>query len=716
MIEPSLPPPPPRDEELISNILPLYHMFQSTISKHLRPLNENFADEPPLYEFLPVLLGTATPATPGSGAITPLTPFALSAVVSPAEPGIATMDELFFPPMEDTPNQSYEDTILANIHKLPNLSKRDSKVSNSLEISINFTKAVCQIGEKSTLINASDYEYSQGDFIHGYVTIVNKLAEPIPFDMVYVCFEGTIVVLENKRGLIDTESPSTVYKFLSTLDLFALWTFANIDRLATDKGDPYDWCPGETDPCDGTQLSIDAKRLLQPGAVYKRMFTFRVPEKLLDNACAPHLFPLHTELPPTLGITRHLIPPSVILASKDAQTRDFGFTDTSVSYLVDCRIIGRALDYKYNCEHDQYVVAQEKLAPVRVIPKKNLELVYMRAQLEEEARIFYKALVDLIREKIRVGEEIVQFPAKRRLAWLLDPRNRELSATKFRQLYEVAGSQIKRNVLAQRGKSGSEASYSYMAALKKKLLTGLSKVLGVVSISTPKQGYYVTYVAPQKFRDTKGSTSMTIPIEVSFVPEEKGRSPPEIKLVGCDIMVMTVRLKKHPLPFEIVHDMCFNDEEIDSKRREVETFDELVIKQFSDFSQQLAQLIKAVGNDLVKLESSLYRDIKAVSTALMKLASVPIKESAVQVVTLGATLMGVHGTVNSIPWVGDNEVKTKRFSLEVDVAQARLQEQFTLVPSFQTCYVARLYYCRVMVKFTNGDSGFIHVPVFVEKD
>lgn len=707
--EPATAYPPPKDEEFISNILPSYHMFQLTILKHLRPLNENFSDEPPVYEDLVPLLAVTTPG--------PSTPFSLLTVVLPLDHP-QQVDDLFFP-IHDTDEQSqgYENTILANIHKLPNLSKRDMHVLNSLEINITVTQNVCQIGQKPTIINPLDYEYSQGDFIHGYVTILNKLDTPIPFDMVYVCFEGSIVVLENKRGLIDTETPHTVFKFLSTLDLFALWTFANIDRLATDKGDPHDWCYGEIDPQDGTYLSIDAKRLLLPGLTYKRMFSFRIPEKLLDDACDPHGFALHTELPSTLGVPRHLIPPSVLLAAKELLVRDFSFADTSVNYSVDCRIIGKALEYQFAVSgQDQYVVAQEKLLPVRVVPHTNLEIVYMRKTLEDEARVFYKALCDLVREKVNMGQDLLKLPQKRRLAWL----NRATASAKIQQLYEVTGSQNKRPLDNEKA---AENLYRHLSPYKKKLLTGLSKLLGIIALTTPKQAYTIEYIPPLKHRKrgAKYETIVTVPVELCFYPEEQGKSPPEVKLTLCELMVLTVRLKRHPFPFEIVHDMCFHSEEVDTKRREADTFDDIVIKPFTEYSQQLSQLIKSVGNDTFRLESQVYRDVKLVATATSKTVTLLVRDLAVQVIQRSASLCGVHTAPQLIAWLDHGDYKSKSFALRVDLGELYIKgsdkqlEQITLVPSSQLCLVARVYYLRVVVKLTLGELPFVHVPVYIEK-
>ena len=72
--------------------------------------------------------------------------------------------------------------------------------------------------------------------------------------MVYVVFEGVLSVLHTSNGPRDRKTASPQCSSSQNMpDLFASWSYANIDRLATDSGDPHDWCGrGETDPYDNT--------------------------------------------------------------------------------------------------------------------------------------------------------------------------------------------------------------------------------------------------------------------------------------------------------------------------------------------------------------------------------------------------------------------------------------------------------------------------------
>lgn len=710
------PPPFKNDEEIVNNILPSYEMFRATISKTLRPSNEDYRVEPPMYEMTPVNSGSTTPLM-------------LSAMVSPMED---RFDEYFAEADNEFNEENikiWEDTILANVHNIPNLAKTDNPISHQLQIETFVTKEVCQKGIKPEIIDPSLQEFKQGDFIHGYVNFLNTSDVPISFEMVYVVFEGVIVTLENKNGYIDTERRRITFKFLNMLDLFASWSFSNIDRLVTDNGDPYDWCEGETDPIDNTLLAMDLQRLFMPGITYKRFFTFRIPEKLLDDACEFHDISSHTEVPPTLGAPRFSIPPSQLLASKDFQIKDLGLVDTSISYSVNARVIGKASDYKYNTPKDQYVVANEDSRSIRVVPKISPLISYNRAIMDQESELFYKAFVDSVREKISLGQELIQLPSEKRLDFIsLTPTSsRNSQRAKTRQLYDIADRAMK-NSLKNNSKSETESSYRYLGAYKKKTLTGLSKVLGIISLSTPKKQYKIDYIPPLKYQTkTSYKSRIDIPMELSYYIEGDSKSLPEVKSIHAELIVLTLRTQKHFIPLNISHDMCFSDEEIDTKKKDAATFDTIVVNQFKDYLKDITHLIKKIGNDLIRLETQLFRDIKSLATTTSKYKHLVINDSNIQIVSKSETGHGVYNKLNSMPWKQETiqekkTLHTKKFELQLDLrdyqvkGSERQNEQLTLVPSFQTCILARLYYTRVILKLTNGDSLFVHVPVIIENE
>lgn len=697
----SNPPPFPNDEEIVNNILPSYEMFRATISKTLRPTNEDYRVEPPTYEVTPVNSGTTTPVC-------------LSAMVSPQE---TTAEEYFPTDINEENIKIWEDTILANVHNIPNLSKSEYPVSYNLQIKTFVTKEVCQKGIKPVIIDPTLKEFKQGDFLHGYVTFLNTSLEPIPFEMVYVVFEGMIVNLENRNGYINTEKRKVTFKFLNMLDLFASWSFSNIDRLVTDNGDPHDWCEGETDPYDNTILAMDLQRMFMPGITYKRFFTFRIPEKLLDDVCEYHDISTHTEVPPTFGVPRFSIPPSQLLINRDFQIKDFALMDSSVSYTISARVIGKASDYKYKTLKDQYVVGNEDSRSIRVIPKINPLFTYSRDLMTRESEHFFKAFLDSIREKIALGNELIKLPTEKRSTYQVSK-----STGKVRQLYDVADRAFKKN-----SKRDIDNCYQYMGAFKKKSLTGASKTLGVISLSTPKNAYKIHYTPPVKFqkKGKKYNTLIEVPFDLAYFAEEDGKLP-EIKSIHGELVIVSLKSQKHTTPINISHDLCFSDQEIDTKKRECASFDTIVINKFKDYVKDVTGLIKEIGNDLIRLEAQMFKDIKALATMSSKYNILNINDSYVQIVSKQEKGEGVFTRLNLIPWKSENvdgkEVHRKTFNLQIDLknfqvkGSEKVHDQLVLVPSFQTCILARLYYARVILKLTNGESLFVHVPVIVEND
>ncbi|KAK6466020.1 BUL1-like protein [Scheffersomyces coipomensis] len=778
---PSSPPPPisEKEDDLINNILPSYHMFQSTVSKNLTLTDENFNVEPPMYEMTPV-----TSATP--------TILSVSDLISPTESSNNSVDHFPFPSIpeeseyqnhhhqhpidpndESTFNQDsaeiWENTILANVHKLSNISKLKNSPTADLDINITVTEKICQKGIKPTIIDISDKEFKQGDYIHGYVTIINKSDKPIPFDMVYVVFEGTLTILDNNNGVLDTSKPLSVFKFLNMLDLFASWSYANIDRLVTDNGDPHDWCDGETDPYDNTVLSIDVKRLFQPNVTYKRFFTFKVPDKLLDDICEDHGLIRHCDLPPSLGISRNSLPASVLMAHKESRIRDLTFIDSAITYSVDARIIGRSHDYNYLMEErDRYIIAKDAVCPIRVIPTNN-EDIYNKKAIYEESKLFYKAFHDLIKEKVDFAEDLLNVSTQSRGGLFnLTPQSSRDSLTpsisnsngnihKLRQLYQIADiNYLNENVKLKKSdhKQFDDDYYQYLLPFKKKSLTGNVKILGVLSLSSPKTIYSVDYIPPIKFRDPAKtySTQITIPLELSYVIESLGGSGsssglgssskvqfPEIKSLHVELVVLTIKSKKYPIPIEFNHDLCFKDREISSsKNQEIDNFDNIVTKQYNTYVTKISHIIKTLGNDLIKFETKLYKDIRALSQLQTKYINLSIVDFDL-FSRHDNTSLGLQKSIKTIPWehetisnsttstVNNHSLYSKKFEIKLDLSNCHLKgmealhnqagfDYLTLVPNFQTCLISRLYYFKITVKLMNGESLIVNVPLSIERN
>lgn len=712
-------------------------MYESTVNKALTPSNENFRVDPPTYEVTPVT--SAHDPTSGLASQTPS--------IQQSPHGSSISEGFPFPIQTPADGEScalWENTILANIHRLPDLTKTDNSTKDKLIIKIQFTEKIGQIGVEPTLIDPSKHEYRQGDFLHGYVRITNISDKPIPFDMFYVVFEGAIIHLKSENGILDTTTPQTVYKHLSMLDLFASWLYSNIDRLVTDNGNPHDWCEGEHDPVDNTELSINVQREFEPHITYKRFFTFRVPQSLLDDTCDMHNLTKHTEVPPSIGVPRNLIPPSVLLAQKQLQIRDLSFVDTSLGYSVDARVIGKGSEYDFSPASNSYVIAAHDSCPIRIIPDPHPENYYNRNDVLRESRLFYRAFVDSVSAKIQEGHELRAVPRGQREDFVaLSPApSRESAAetaSKLRQLYKAAGSTIKKNVISSR-KAFQDEMCQCMVPFKKKSLTGASRVQGIVSLATPREEYRAFYVPPGAFQDDfipfdPKYNHITIPLELSYFMEMgtslSGKpTMPEIKSIAAELVVLSIRTPKDHIPVEINHDMCFRDQQIDSKKMPPENFNNIVIQPFQKFLKEATSLIKELGSDGYRFETQMYRDIRSLAKLQTKYINLVVPDTEHRFSTKSSTSTGLYRSLKDISWTKEETVKdgilySKNFDLTFDLAKSQLKgesddhkkrfDNLTLVPSFQTCLFLRVYYLRITVKLVSGDPLVVHAPVTIEK-
>ena len=162
-------------------------------------------------------------------------------------------------------------------------------------------------------------------YINGFVLITNESNEPIPFDMFYVLFEGNLTVANTLD--VNDRKPSKVERFLQMFDFSASWNHAYINRLITEYANAYE-CPLITDSYDDTKMGFSNRKLL-PGVTYKRFFTFKIPENLLDSECG-HSLLNHTQIPPSLGKSRSEDYVNLTYKPDATKTKSLSFIDTSI--------------------------------------------------------------------------------------------------------------------------------------------------------------------------------------------------------------------------------------------------------------------------------------------------------------------------------------------------------------------------------------------------
>lgn len=290
-------------------------------------------------------------------------------------------------------HDTYGHTVLDNIDKLPKLH------NSPIDIQIYVTKRVPQ-PHVSNELETRLKEYSIGDMVNGYIIITNTSDEPVDFGLFIVTLEGTVKATErvNSPNSIDHGKVRRMLmkKFLKMYDFNASYGYGYIP---SSSGVEYD--PLSLDEFDGSIFGLPDERILQPHQKYKKYFTFRFPEKLLDNSCINSVL-THVLPPPSFGVDKTCFfnKGSSILLNKalgygflntrgtPLLTKDFAFDDVSVSYTIEAKFIDKLNDKakdpmshldindQIDVNVNDYVISRSSQYFLRFIPDLNKSIEY----------------------------------------------------------------------------------------------------------------------------------------------------------------------------------------------------------------------------------------------------------------------------------------------------------------------------------------------------
>ncbi|RCK61078.1 Ubiquitin ligase-binding protein BUL1 [Candida viswanathii] len=764
--------------ELI-NILPSYQMYRSTITKNLTPSLEDLRTQPPSYEATPDLSSAgmheyfaSVPTSPALGPTTGMFDGAVPSINDDSEAAGAS-------------GMVSDETILENAHKLKRLTSTNKEISKQLEVKIHLTKQIGKVGEPYTKIDPLTLELKQGDYVYGFVLITNKTKNVIPFDMFSVQLEGC-ATFGKTSNITLVEQPTHIDRFLTMFDFNALWNDAFLDRLVTDHNDPNRPQP-VFDAFDNTYYHLDHRKIFEPGVTYKKYFTFKIPEKLLESACEDLLIK-HLQIPPTLGVCKNEMISSVRhrwieLGEKDTDgtgqkkykyaslTNDFALNDTSISYCISARIIGRASGYEkffgtiggahsIDQTNDEYVVANEDYKYLRLIPMSKPIFELNRSMIHQEARLLYTSMVDKIKDKITLGNDIIAAnqqqnslqptssggslrPTASASSMLtpagftdlrpvssegstsaarppLTPTQSTSDFAKMQQSYYSKVNQRNVHVL-------NDDTYEVFFPVKKKSVFGGSKMLGLVAFSTPKKEYFAHYMPLPQFQPKTEKihpSTLQIPIDLTFMHGDEHKhvsssSLPDFKSLSVELIALTIKSKNIPIPVVIHPEMMF-DNKTKNNGCNNDNFDILTIKRFQKYAVELLRILKEIGSEPIDIDRELVQDIKCLASLTTRYVHMKVKH-------VGITSGGVtYDSVSSVPWhkeVLDSHLTTakwtKNMMLSVNLGNAVMKPtnsaDFCLVPDFQTCLLARMYYLKIDLKFHTLEKVSLRVPVVLQK-
>lgn len=666
-----------QDEELV-NILPSYQMYRNTITKNLTP-SEDLRSAPPLYDQLSQYIQSE--------------------------------------PTSPEPDMNDEETILENAHKLKRLTSVNKNVGKLLHVTIHLTESIGKPGEPYTIIDPLSKEYKQGNSIFGFVLITNKSTFPIPFDMFSVQLEGVLSFGNSNSTIVDQAVETNT--FLSMFDFNASWNDAFLDRLKTENNNPRRNTISQSfDARDGTYFHLDPKKVFQPGVTYKKYFAFVMPEKLLEDVCLSSLIK-HLQIPPTLGISKSEIISSLRHKWKGGAnskryasvTNDLSFADVSVSYAISAKIIGRADTYKELVGANQlvnlegYVVANEDYLHIRVIPVTQSVFALNRAMIIQEAKLLYNSLLENVKQVLAQGKEISLGMLLQQVQEIendmnLYPTPSSTELSKMRQMYMAK-------------KLDESKVYEIFYPIKKKLVFGTSSVVGMLALSTPKKEYVMEYVSPTGYPNGTPSI-LKIPIDIVYINNKKSQ-PPELS-ISVELVALTLKSKKHPIPLVIHPDMLFENKNKGTSPS-LDNFDVLTIKRFQNYAVQVSKLMKDAPS--LDIEPDMVRSIKGFAGLTSKYIHLKVQD------VLFTSDGTKYNSVNQAPW--RKQVETKDFEEKyvkqlvitanmgsLEVRPSRLTD-FCLVPDFQNCMIARVYYLKIDVKMQSGEKLPLRVPIVLQR-
>ncbi|KAG7195280.1 uncharacterized protein KQ657_003806 [Scheffersomyces spartinae] len=281
-----------------------------------------------------------------------------------------------------TRTENYGHSVLDTIDRLPVVKY------SPLDISIFVTKSIPHPNVTNELETRLK-EYTSGDYVNGYIVITNTSDSPVDFGLFTVTLEGTIKATEknpNTESHLDPHRYSKILmkKFLKMYDLNASYGYVQVPSSA---GIEYEYC--DVDASDGSILGIPTNRVLQPHTKYKKFFTFKFPNKLLDNVCMHSILP-HILPPPSLGfdatsfnnqgegieLSRALGYGFLSIRGTPLLTKDYSIENVSVSYTIEAKFIDKKIKkdhlketfQEHDINESNYVIASSSQYFLRFIP------------------------------------------------------------------------------------------------------------------------------------------------------------------------------------------------------------------------------------------------------------------------------------------------------------------------------------------------------------
>lgn len=774
------------------DVLPSFQMFQSILKRDDSQFVEDLVAHPPTYgdtaNSSPTPPGGLSPVNPRSwGLDTPLLDQQLEELrLRDEERDDFMMEEET--PERSTPaeavsvvHESYGHTILDNIDLLPRMP------TSPIDIQIYVTKRVPQ-PHVSNELETRLKEYTSGDLVNGYIIITNTSDKPVDFGLFTVTLEGTVKAAERDLSSnlhVNNYKKILMKKFLKMYDLNASYGYTHIPNSV---GIEYEAHTPDLE--DGCLLGLPNERILQPNMKYKKFFTFRFPEKLLDNNCIHDILP-HILPPPSLGLDRtcfynrgETIQLNKILGygylnirGTPILTRDYHFDDISISYTIEAKFIDK-LNTKNQKEplsqheinnpdnESDYVIAKSTQFYLRFVPDIQQQMSYynqssaadtfgslgidgnfyqnyvqsstwraiheLNFQLEQEidSRLSRDKPTELKDKNLFIGR-------KETTKATLD--HLELKNRLNRQLYVSRGdaSQDQQLYYQERRMISNIIPVTIFGKKKKKILSSLVEV-GQLRIFVKIPAKRILYTSPKLLMKYNNGSIEDIPspgvfpprvslpgeedlrpamstgnmsllynraqseylsaveVELEFESLDSTTKPPKISNIETNVVAWSYN-SEYPLPVQLDYDFFYyslglehpHDDDVEITRNNLQFLKDQV-REYTRFL--------TANKTFISKHSYLY---------LKAMKSIGIKKDTIKDYFASYTqnierILGHDDAGWEVEQLPSKKFRwVKKFSLPLSVVN---KNNVTLLPSFQTCLVGRIYCLQVLVRF-KGSGG-----------
>ncbi|CAI5759281.1 unnamed protein product [Candida verbasci] len=581
------------------------------------------------------------------------------------------------------PNVNQESYGLSPLDIIDSLAK---SINSPIDIQIYVTKDIPHLNMNNQLETRLK-ENTNGDFVNGYIIITNKSNKPIDFGLFTVSLEGAIKQKKYNKVLLK--------KYLKMYDLAASYGYTLVPNSAGIEYEPF-----ATDLSDDCQIGLPDDRTLLPNKKYKKFFTFKFPNRLLDNSCTSNLLS-HLIPPPSMGVDRSCFQNRgeaielnkalsygfLNIRGTPLLTRDYSFDDTSISYTIEAKFIDKK-NSKESVSHDDinkddYIISRSMQYFLKFVPK---EIQHSNLKIYQELK--NSITWDLIcKQNDKIEKEINE-----RLNQI------ELSIDELKNKNLLIHSQPENKKVNKIDNEPGLKSDTCEIFGKKKLFSSHSKIgESFMSIQIPNKT--IPYSSPRLLMKYNEDFSLyykdpvDLNIELNFITSESNTKPPLISSIDINLICWSY-IAEYPVPFEIGYDLFYNNY-LDNREDTVRSNLQIIKDQVSTY-------IDFVNDSNLELS-------KGSLMYLNSMKSLGIKKDNIREY-FKSTRLDPHWKVQL----------DKKFHWKSNINSPLTiinKNNINLLPSFQSCLAGRLYCLEVNVKFKgmegNDNTVKLDIPITV---